>query len=800
MSEKTDSAMARRRRLRVLLGEIACLVVLAVLVAIAFSDVLGPDRGLFFRDHSLVFRPRWRFVSDRFHAGAWPAYDAYNSTGVPFENLLNATYVPTSLLFFAGDFDLVYDLHVALVVFVLGAGTFGFARALGADRLEAQLTAAAAMLVGPVLSFENLLVALQGLAYAPWVYWAAHTLIQRPSVRSCALLALALGFHLQGIMPEVLALDFAVFVALLAHVRPRPTLRLHASLAAAGFLGLCIASIELMPALEALAGTKRGAGFDYAVASMWSLSPAQLFDLWIPSLWYPPESPMIQIPSIVGSDRGYPYLTSLYFGSILSLVAIAFVPREGRKRALVLLAAALLGIAVAMGPRTPLHPFLASLPGFRSGRFPVKYLLFTTTALIALVPRGWRAFLRRPWLLAAAAGIQCLLLLALFPVLESGELRDFLASALRDDAGTRFVGVPFSAYPGILVEAMEKRLHHACAFSALTAAAAVLLAMVRRHARGERPAQVLAFGAIACDLAFAARFSVVGASGRDAAPPDRVLTMIASPYERVVQVAADAPEGVVVHREGHTYFEDKVRSDRLRGFLPDRPIRYLYDTDIDAESNPIHVAAYRRLRSLDGDARLRMIARLGGAWILSSRPWLGAADSTPFEVPGEAAEYVNQVPDPRPYVEIHPRWRRLPIESAVDAMSELGDEALVFGDDAPSDVRTSTACAEGPRAAATKTWSPGSVGFETESPCRTVAVIREVSMPGWTAMVDGTGRPIFQTEAGFLGVEIPPGHHSVEARYVRKLDRWRTLSGVNLGIALLLLAVPRFSKRKDAGG
>lgn len=63
------------------------MLALTAAVLLAFRDVLGPARGLFFRDHGLVFKPRWHGVVSAHGRGELP----HLTRGA-------AEYVPLTLL------------------------------------------------------------------------------------------------------------------------------------------------------------------------------------------------------------------------------------------------------------------------------------------------------------------------------------------------------------------------------------------------------------------------------------------------------------------------------------------------------------------------------------------------------------------------------------------------------------------------------------------------------------------------------------------------------------------------------
>src|SRR4051812_8382567 len=98
--------LGHERRTRDALAHGACVLAILVAVIIAFSEVAGAERGLFFRDHLLVFRRRLWFVFESLHAGQLPVGpNPADPAGVPYEVLPTSTYVPSTLLFFLAPFD-----------------------------------------------------------------------------------------------------------------------------------------------------------------------------------------------------------------------------------------------------------------------------------------------------------------------------------------------------------------------------------------------------------------------------------------------------------------------------------------------------------------------------------------------------------------------------------------------------------------------------------------------------------------------------------------------------------------------
>lgn len=789
----------------------ACLLALFAGALIAFQDGLGADRGLFFRDHTLVFRPRWWWVSEAFHAGRLPALTHASTSGVPLETLLNATYTPAALLFFFGRMEVVYDLFVISHFLILGAGIYLLALGFGAKAEEALIAAAFGTLCGPVLSFENLVVGIQGLAYAPWVYLAFARVLKHGSPKDAGFLALAVGFHVQGIMPELLLLDVLAALAIIFVVRPRPTARLAGLLAIAGPLAAGLAAIELMPVLETLPLTRRGQGFDYADASAWPLLPMQLVELLAPNLWAPVDMPMIHAPALAG-DATTPYFISLYVGASASLFAIPSllaIRRRSGIAAPLLLTGALIATIVAMGPLTPLHRLFASLPILKSARYPVKYMLITSACLAATLPLALQALSFQRRALIACAGLQVALLGALAISVSSSELAAFLDLALDKDYARQVAGLAPSDLAPLMISAMKPRVFHALAFSAVLFGIAVGVGLRSSLARFFGPALAVL---VLLDLAFAARFVIRGADLEPAAPPVDVVEKVASPHHRLFNVIPNGEPVPVPHREGRTYLEEQLYSGRQRGYYLDADrVRRFEDLDSDAQSNPTSAEAFFVIQDLRGARARRLLARAGVAWISSSRP-----DQVPgvssYEIAGEPPQYVFPLPEKRPYVRGYASWKVGEVATLSDhdfaklfsGKEDWGTALLPEPSRLPagllSAATSSRAAAECEAASETTLLESGveRVVIDHQAPCPMIVVALETFTPGWTGSIDGQPRAIFPAEIGSLAIDVPPGKHVIRFEYVPRVRRWAQVS-----LLSLLLSLPLFfvrSRRPEVAG
>ena len=744
-------------------------------VALAFGDVLSPGRGLTFRDHILVFRPRWWGVVEAVSDGRWPGLTHASPGGVPLELMLNATWTPPTALLWLGDFATSYDLLVAGHYVLLALGALALARALGADRDQALLGAAVATLAGPVISSENLFVMLQGLAWAPWVGLGLCRLAARPSLGAASGTALALGFHLQGITPVVMVLDLAAVLALALWLRPGRRAVGLAALAAA--VGLAVAAVELLPPLWALGQTARGQGFAYEAQSGWALNPPMFVELWVPSFWAPPEHPALNVPWATGRDDDPPYFATLYLGTALTLAVAGGWARRAQKGLWLAFGLALL---VAMGRHTPLHQWLVSLPILSSSRYAVKYTLLMTAALAPLCALAVPVVMREPRRLLIAALAQAGLLLATFVVITSPEYADALQELLRPVRnGIRFEGVGRAELQASLIEAQQARL--VVCMAAALALAGVAMGLERFRARGPALLAVV----VLMDLALAASATVHGADLEAKRLPEAAQAALADDVQRY---GIEVPGGVmtVAHRAGATRFDDMMRSLGQRGHHAFDVARVWMDLDLDGQSNPTFAQACAWVAAAPRPAAYRMMARLGVARLVSPSGALPLEHTLSWPVQGEAPQHLYRLPAVRPYVSAFTGWRAATLEALTPAgyLAHLvGDDQIALVTHGLTESATVAGCA-----GAEVAWArprPERVEATVNAACTTVVVLQEVAHPGWGVWVDDAPAPLLQAEAGYVAAQVGPGPHRV--RFEFEPRSWPLL-GLSLSAALVALA------------
>jgi hypothetical protein len=770
----------------------ACLVALTVGALIAFSDVVAPDRLLYNRDHGWVFRPAWSAFAGAIEKGKLPALTRFDPSGAPLEATPLGMYTPLGLFPLLGDLERDYDWWVLGHIVLLGIGVFFLARSLGAGPVGALGAAVVASFSGPVLSFENLVAGLIGIAYAPWVYLGFVLLVRNPGLLSVGFQALALGFHLQAPEPTLSLLDLVALAALLIVLRPRPTPRLVLAMASALVLGLAIASITLGPVLEILPQTRRGSGFSYEEASQWSLRWPHFVELIAPSFWNPPDALFINAPRISGNPQG-PYLYSLYFGTVLPIAVAALFDPKARRVKIALFALIVVALLLSLGPATPIHRLLWHLPILRSGRYPVKAMVLLSAGIAALVPFALDATARRPRVLLISSVVLLATTFGLAQVVTAPEFSAFLGSELRPHPELHHRGMDAASAVAVAIGGMERRLWHAIGFAIALLIVASVLAYRDRRGVATPWAAALLIALLLCDLSFAGRLAIFGVPADDVRAPD-----LAGKIGELDRVYPLLPNGVgteIAHRPGATYTEDYIRSRARRGnYL--RELRRFEQFDRNGASNPRAVLAFSLLTRSTGQAAQLILARAGVAWISSWIKVPGLPVAFDLLVEDEKPEHFMPVPERRPYARAYTSWRQLDRSNGSELVAFLGDPdrlheaAIISLDGTPAPIPTSTSACEG---TATASVAPSADEEQIEiayrGDCPALVVALESVVPGWVVTVDGERQPLIEAELGYLGVWVPAGDHAVRFHYRARVDRWAPIALVAFVVALILIAV-----------
>ena len=747
--------------------------------AVLFFEVLGPVDGLFYRDHGLAFRPLWWSAIEQLKAGQLPTVDMTHPLGLPHEKATTyALFTPTTLIFFLGPFEHTYDLFVSAHFLILGAGVVSVAHALGTRGPEALVAGGIAMFAGPMVSFDNLVIGLQGLAWTPWLWRALIYSIRSPGPGSTAAVGFVLFLAVQGVMPELVLLDLMFLGALLSVERPRWGRKLAFTWLGALVLGGLAATVDVVPLLEGLAGSRRLAGFGYKEQSGWALTPWQLVELLVPCFWTRPSIHFFNIPFITESTMSGPYLPTVYLGGGLGLALAA--PAMGRSRALKMAAVTfVVFVVVAMGRHAPLHWLLVQLPGLGSTRFAVKFTLFLVPALVVLTIGALRNLEAKG--AAAAAMLLILQMLIAGTFLALIATPDF-AAFIQAQAKPFTLTPPHATYAdGILddvLPSMQAGLLHALIASSATLG--IVLAIMTRRLPVASAQWVLAI-LLVFDLAVAGRRSIPAVRTYDTPEAEAAWASVAE--ARPWLFTSRAP--LVPEFELRSPFEDSIFLRRRMGQHGWAVARRFLVVELEGlPVDPMRRAvdrALQRVRPDDSQTDIPpLLGRAGVSLFIFEGDW---ATPVRFDLPRPDGRtihvYENSTWAP---AEVRHHWLAV---TEQEVRAGLDAEQIY-----PGPVRTDrqppddTDCEGGVRSLVREA---GFIGLDVNSSCGGFVVVDQPARNGWLASVDGQPAPWTRADAGFLATHVGPGEHRVEFVYRTTTARWMPVSLMAL-LAMAALA------------
>ncbi len=786
-------------------------------------------------------------------AGEYPQWNPYVFGGMPtFGSLayVRFVYPPGVLLDFLQTRLGFPPLTWALVHLLFGG--LGVAWLLGRWGLPApaRLLGALIWVLSPTVTswiVHGHGSKLGAAMYLPWILGAALLVLAGGGRRAVALLALLLGLQIvRGHVQITYYTLLAVGVIALWHtLRPLAGLAPAGSGAAAGAaageeappavrwrrlaalaggtaLAFLLGAVLLLPvrgyarqSIRGLAESGGGAGYEYA--TNWSLAPAEL--------------PTLVLPSASGFGKGtyqgpmpftdYPN----YFGLLTLGLAAAAAWSSRRRLAAALAALSLLSLLIAFGRHGGgLYDLCYRLlPYFNKFRVPVMILILPTLALALLAPLGaaWLAGhgdgggsgrgagARR---LVRAAGVAALAgLLLLLGAAGGRSLQDAHLGALAAAAGRPAPGVAQLATAWALHAADLARIG-----ALLLAAGAAFWWAARRDGFRQRGLGWCLVGLLAVDLlAVDARIAHPERSLREAArdaagnvalvPAAGLLTR----YQPSPQALAPEPAALLLAAQlGHERVWPLGEPAYANDFMAAR-VRSL------GGYHPAKLAAFEQVRQRLNDPQRpagRLASWLGGRVVavpgalpeaaLPVLAQLGADLEAPPALAGDLALYRNRSALPR--ARLVDRWRPA---AAVPEAAELGRflEAVQSGQRPVAAEVVLDRGPEPPPLPATAPLPPpeflldelNEVVLRTRAATPALLVLADMQAPGWSVEIDGRPAPALWADLILRAAAVPAGEHTVRWRYrdphLRAGLAWSALG--TLGLLLLSMPWPR---RRDA--
>jgi len=340
------------------------------------------ERVFFQKDAQLWFYPSRLLWRARILAGDLPLWNPTLDLGKPFlADPGNGTLYPLNLLLLLPAPGCVGSFLLSHLLLAL-AGTFLLGRTLGLSRSGAGLAALGHGAGGYLVSMTWSGVYLLGVAWTPLVAALALGVARAPGSRPAALLAAALGCQmLAGELQGVGTTGLLTLLLLLVEPGIRQKWRAALGwLLLAGGLALLLAAPQLLPTLGLLPESARAGGLPLDEASHWALHPGRLAELLVPGLFGDPADNPGYLGFFLDSEGEAvmrpPWMITPYLGALTLLLAVPGLggPAATRGPRAALLTASGLGLALALGPATPLFALWhGAVPGADLFRYPAKY-------------------------------------------------------------------------------------------------------------------------------------------------------------------------------------------------------------------------------------------------------------------------------------------------------------------------------------------------------------------------------------------------------------------------------------------
>jgi hypothetical protein len=723
--------------------------------------------------------PIYHFAARALQGGTVPLWNPYLYGGAPFAADIQASlFYPINLIVFLLAPQITYRTIMGLAIFhvwLAGVGAYLcfrdlFSRSAACSRTESwaailpPLAGAIAFMFSDffIIHFGNLNLIAQA-AWLPFIFLFYHRALSQGRIGPAVWAGVCFGVaatagHMQPLLLIVLVLALgAVYYLAVAWLRPSQALTADAAstptaelspnhktntnrrtamilpvtaLLLTVLIGTALATVALVPAYEMTAYTPR-ASYDYAQASQYSLPPAQLIGLLVPSFFG--RDPARHWGAWDRVEVGYIGVLPL----VLALLAL--LTRRDRQTGLLAVVAAV-SLLAAMGGYAILHGWLYQLvPGLGGMRAPARFVFVMDFALAGLAAVGLDALMGRteqcrralsrmlriaPWVVGAL--ILFALPLAYHAVITNQD-KDAVIFARTSAAAN---GLVFFA-------------------GLLTASVLLLYAAYRDWLRRA------AVGALAAGLIFLDVASLGANIDVGSADPSRTF---------------DHPAIISFLKSDGSLFRIDTRTNIWHLWQPDTPLLYdLYD--VSGVVNPLILADYDRYLNSLPDRSSRLYDFLNAKYLIAGK-----------DVVLDWQKFVP-VFDGDPALNVYLNLGALPRALVVRRAIAVPDQAAAWAAVQSPDFDPSTTVVLESRAALdTAPHDHTSVSFReatiqfdlhalnelrlrVDMPADGYLVLSETWYPGWQAWVDGQPAPVLRANYAFRAVQLTSGHHEVRLTF-----------------------------------
>ena len=757
-----------------------CVVVaLFGVAALAYAQWLA-DGAVVPWDSKNHFYPMFRFLGDALRNGTLPLWNPYHFGGYPaVADPQSLLFTPTMMLFalIAPDASMeVFDAVIWLHLFAGGFGMLGLARRWRWHPAAGFLSGLIFMLGGAAASRLQHTGMIISYAWFPLALWGLHVALDRRSLRHAVLAGLLAALMALGRDQVAYLLCLALAGGVLRQAFRSGDMRAYLRrrlpvLVCAGFVTVACMALPILLTLQFLHDSNRP-GIAYGMALEGSLDPINLLTLVSPNMfgsldkvydyWGPGAA------TVAGNDWTDRSIDYLFIGTLPivlilwhGLAGTRLFERGARYFLLLFLAATI----YALGRHTPLFGTIFDyIPGVSLYRRPADATFPMNVALALasgyLLHRYIEEGLPRLSLSRARGWIAPLATIVVLGLLVGAGL-SFARAADNLDGSLIHIGTSL-----VLI--------------ALFALA--LIAFRRRDRRGIGALVVV--GLTCMQLVVLNTDSPLNAEPRSSYSaysglyPDEARGLAIVKAELAARAAAgDHPRVEVLGLDGS--WQNAAMVLKLEGTLGYNPLRiatYERAVGVGESANDYN------LRSFPDTFRgynSRLAAMLGLDYLILDRP---IAD-LPRQFPRARATLLfsgvqfffyrldhAQVPRAVLVERVRPVDSDKIIDQGTIPVFDPGAEALIDTRDVArlsqgTEIATATASptttpADAPATITRHDDDVVTISVDAAKPG--VVVLHDVAYPGWIVTVDGVAKPLLRADLIFRGVEVPPGHHTVE--------------------------------------
>jgi hypothetical protein len=345
-------------------------ILLALLIAAGFPDVLLGLKTFVFRDYFLFGYPLAHYHRESFWNGEVPLWNPLNQCGLPFLAQWNTMVLyPLSFIYLLLPLPWSLGFFCLVHLFLAGLGMYLLARRWTQHGLASSVAGVAYVFSGMTLSCLIYPNNIAGVAWMPWVVFLVER-GWRKGGRKALLAALVAATQLLAGAPEVFLFTWLILLALwMAQFTAGSENRIRMVGRAALISGLvaALSAAQMLPFLELFHHSQRDAAF---AGSEWPLPATGWANLLVPLF----RSIKTPVGTFMQSEQGW--VSSTYLGAgilVLAMSALCAVRRRKVGFFGLLLGASLI---LALGDGAPLYPWLKKLvPPIAMVRYPVKLMV-----------------------------------------------------------------------------------------------------------------------------------------------------------------------------------------------------------------------------------------------------------------------------------------------------------------------------------------------------------------------------------------------------------------------------------------